>query len=157
MMREIREIRFRAWDNRLSLMVVTGDSWLPANHGTSSNCYPVRVNSNGITYCKKADFSSDLTVLVDGVSYYSRWEGGDLCTASIILMQFTGLTDKNCVDIYEGDIVDDHNGKGIVEYVERHAAFRVNYKGNNQAKWFYDYNLKGEMESIEVVGNIYEH
>jgi uncharacterized phage protein (TIGR01671 family) len=71
------------------------------------------------------------------------------------LMQFTGLQDINGKDICEGDIVIDHVGKGEVEYVEKYAGFRVNY-GDGQAKWFYHYNLKGERESIEVVGNIHE-
>ena len=68
--------------------------------------------------------------------------------------QFIGFSDNNG-EIYENDIVLDHNGRGTIEYSDKYAAFRVNYH-NGSCKWFYDYNLKGERESIEVVGNIYE-
>jgi uncharacterized phage protein (TIGR01671 family) len=70
------------------------------------------------------------------------------------LMQFTGLYDKNSREIYESDVVQDHNGIGFVEW--RNTAYRVNYK-NGTAKWFYDYTLKGEFESIEVIGNIHQN
>jgi len=72
------------------------------------------------------------------------------------VMQFTGLTDRNGVDVYESDVVRDHVGIGRVEWHERKAAFRVNYE-NGEAKWFIDYTLRGERESIEVIGNIYEN
>ncbi|WP_373033355.1 YopX family protein [Sulfurovum sp.] len=75
---------------------------------------------------------------------------------NIEIMQSTGLQDKNRVSIFEGDIVEDHIGKGFVEYVEKYAGFRVNYR-DGKCKWFYDYNLKGERDSIVVIGNIHEN
>lgn len=69
---------------------------------------------------------------------------------------FTGRYDNNSADIYEGDIISDHVGIGQVKYSEKHAAFRVVYS-DGMAKWFYHYNLKGERESIEVIGNIHQN
>ena len=78
-----------------------------------------------------------------------NWEG-------VELEQFTGMLDKHGMPIFEGDILSDHVGIGVVEYSEKRASFRVNYR-DGFCKWFIDYNLKGELESIEVIGNIHQH
>lgn len=72
------------------------------------------------------------------------------------VMQFTGLFDCNGAKIFEGDIVRDHVGVGEVQYSDKKASFKVNYH-DGYAKWFIDYNLRGERESIEVIGNIHQN
>jgi uncharacterized phage protein (TIGR01671 family) len=70
-----------------------------------------------------------------------------------VLMQFTCIYDTKSKEIYEKDIIEDHLGRGVVEY--KTGAYRVNY-GNGECKWFIDY-LTSERKTIEVIGNIYEN
>lgn len=82
-----------------------------------------------------------------------RPEVGELLRCSD-WMQFTGIIDNNSSRIYSKDIVIDHIGMGVVEYVDDRAAFRVNYQ-NGHAKWFIDY-LDSEKDTLTVIGNICE-
>lgn len=88
----------------------------------------------------------------------------DFDIEALILMQSTGIKDKNGVEIFEGDIVNIHwfyfDGGGESE-VQLHRKEILNYKGVLCFEWQYDYCPLAlgnwHEESFEVVGNIYEN
>lgn len=85
-----------------------------------------------------------------------------------IIMQFTGLTDKNGKDVYDGDIVRIHNYKTDFKNGEPNIDWRVFEVKYNQYLWafsndviympisHYDLNTL-EPYDIEIIGNIYEN
>lgn len=142
----MREIKFRAWLPDYELMI--GE------------------NFDGVDDLQLEDVRWDLScgiaaIYVDEI--FDRESGGDHIQGyefklqkDAVIMQFTGLKDKNGVDIYEGGIVNHPDiGIGYIDYNDKHAAYKIIFKGTTR-KWLIDM-IEREMRGIEVIGNIHEN
>lgn len=126
-----KQIKFRAWDNKSQQMLFQNQQYgLEPQYKIQDDCWT------------------------------RFWEALYRCQEQFILMQFTGLLDKNGKEIYEGDIVLLNHWKSsdlfnyklpfIVEYYEGEINFKQkeynNFKGS----------LVGKID-IKIIGNIYEN
>lgn len=87
---------------------------------------------------------------LDGIS------SGSGHLADIELMQFTGITDRNGRDIYEGDILEIEGATAKVVFWQRPPAFGLDFY-HNEDKWCEDWNLSDDSDRMTIIGNVYEH
>ena len=126
----MREIKFRAWSMTKKIMLYSIDNLhITFNEGYwhLENCY---------------DY--------EGYDIGSKHDGDN---TDCVLLQFTGLKDKNGKEIYEGDVIKGEKKINcFVEYSEERGMFILNYCNLG----YVNFNDKLGME-CEIIGNIYEN
>ena len=119
-------IKFRAWDNLLNkMLVVYRISFDGPVDGVQVHCY---LDDRG------AEGSTEYAYDGDG----------------LILEQFTGLTDVNGKDIYEGDILENRKYRSIVKFAS--GKFLADLIETIQT-----FDLIGETHGSKVIGNVHEN
>lgn len=132
----MREIKFRAWD--------TKGYWVyPEGH-------PKRKFIQKMYYDVENLYDSCEGEATPG----GRSFGHLLRNKRYIIMQYTGLKDKNGKEIYEGDIIKSEEGE--IAHIEFETHILQDMTGNCFGSGFFpqsDVNI----EDCEIIGNIYEN
>lgn len=129
----MREIKFRAWDFGTEEMISVDDIQF---------YNPEEVEIDVGIFLKPKPVQPTM------INTKSAWRVVD--GEDVVLMQYTGLHDKNGKEVYEGDVcVDDDEGLYEVKFDE--GAFVSIFDGN-----IVEY-LCETAHSITVIGNIYKN
>ena len=143
-----REIKFRAWDTEKKEMCYDGhidqyDDGFDSGSTSLSICFNGQINAQ----------------IGDDGGKNGLWEhDANIKKDRLILMQYTGLKDKNGKEIYEGDIVKnlEHGHVFSVEWGIENESY-AGWSGVWQGKTFVAPLYNGPLVNCEIIGNIYEN
>lgn len=138
-----REIKFRAWDNEYKYMnykVLVGiyGDWEKVKDDKNYTACAMWIEPD------KVDYKCD-----------PHWANFEPYHKDIYLMQYTGLKDKNGVEVYEGDkVMFDYEWTkpdeiGVITWNKDTASFQI--KGHIPSS-----SMK-HLDRMKVIGNIYEN
>lgn len=122
----MREIKFRAWDNENKEMLKVQELDF-----------------------EDTFYNGRLAIRVEQYNDYFDLD-------DMILMQFTGLYDKNGKEIYEGDILQIDVDRAYVKWDNKYGYFQLIPIGD----YYFDSDVIGqalEYLEAEVIGNIYDN
>lgn len=129
----MRELKFRAWDGKRIRYDVTG-----FEHGSLNEMRGVFLDGDYYAISESSD----------------RQDGDSAVRA--VVMQFTGLHDRNGVEIYEGDIVFNKYGNELVKFETKDfgscGCCYEQFVGSG-------FKAEGVVlgDKCEVIGNIYQN
>lgn len=140
---------FRAWDKKNQHMFYDGYNCWEDTHITTHDYLGLSLGGDIYRQWEYVDNAPELANLTEKA------------TDEYILMQSTGLTDKNGKEIYEGDIVVDVKDKTKykVFYREIGACFSLEFldSKNFDCRDFGEIQYEGIEQNLEIIGNIYEN
>ncbi len=136
----MRQIKFRVWDK-------TEDKFIPLK-----DYHLATIRFDGLPQFFTCD-----NVLIYGKVWPEH----------LVLQQFTGLKDKNSIEVYEGDVVElcfcntpDYKNKTLIEWSDYHNGWAITQLGVPLDSIFRSYRLSLPFityNSIRVIGNIFEN
>jgi hypothetical protein len=142
-----REIKFRAWDTKEKKML---DSNSDGTCKVRADVYDVAflmLGLNGEVIKYERERTRGATFFDAGVQGQHEIDGTG---ERFVLMQYTGLKDKNGKEVYEGDIVMILDKKASVYY--ENGGFRTDALFKSSFIYLSENNVK-----IEIIGNMYEN
>jgi uncharacterized phage protein (TIGR01671 family) len=136
-----REIKFRAWDSVHNRMIYLKDC-VSFGHIDEFDVYELYFEENGLKCRVYKEYDDD-------------FGGGIADETDLAIMQYTGLKDKNGVEVYEGDkVMFDYEWTkpdeiGVITWNKDTASFQI--KGHIPSS-----SMK-HLDRMKVIGNIYEN